>query len=67
MTRQHRHCGGTILSGGTGESAHEYCPGCHAYRYLDDPDAALPTGTDLSANRAAWDRGDARSPDPVTS
>jgi len=59
----HKGCGGTILVGGSGEQAHEYCERCRAFRYQDDEDENFPLGCDAAANRRAWDNGAGRSPD----
>lgn len=59
MTLTSHICGGTILVGGSGEQAHQYCDRCGAYTY--DLDAPLPTGIDAVANRAAYDAGDLES------
>lgn len=60
-------CGGTILIGGSGEQAHSYCDRCRAFLYNSADDAEdFPTGTDIEANRAAWDDGDERSPEANT-
>ena len=57
----HSNCGGTILSGGSGDKEHIYCDRCRAYIY--DVEAwGVPTGTDAAANRAAWDAGAESSP-----
>lgn len=53
-------CGGTILSAGCGDQAHSYCDRCGAFTYTGD----VPEGSDRAANRAAWDAGDDRSPEP---
>lgn len=56
-----RHiCGGAILTGGSGEQSHRYCETCRAFTY--DLDGDLPDGTNVTANRAAWDAGDEESP-----
>ena len=55
-------CGGTILTGGSGQQAHSYCDRCGAFAY-DYTDEELPSGTDPKANRAAWDAGDDTSPE----
>ena len=60
--RYHEGCGGTILSGGAGEQAHDYCDRCGAFRY-DSADEPFPSGSDRDANRRAYDDGDDRSPD----
>jgi hypothetical protein len=57
-------CGGTILSGGSGEQSHIYCDRCHAFSY--DTEGDLPDGTDEAANRAAWDAGESESPSGST-
>ena len=59
---QYHDCGGTILMGGAGGQAHQYCDRCGAYTYDLDADA-LPPGTDAAANRRAWDSGDLQSPE----
>jgi hypothetical protein len=56
-------CGGTILTGGSGDQAHEYCDRCGAFRYVSDDAPTFPAGTDETANRNAWDAGHERSPD----
>lgn len=55
------NCGGTVLTGASGEQAHLYCDRCGAFTY--DTDAELPTGTDKAANRRAYDDGEQCSPD----
>ena len=58
-----RHdCGGTILSGGSGDQAHYYCDRCRAFRYASDHNEEFPSGTDRDANTQSWDGGDERSP-----
>ena len=56
----HPHeCGGTILAG----PDHSYCDRCGAFAYDAMP---LPGGTDVAANKAAWDDGDDCSPTTTT-
>ena len=56
-------CGGFIRR----SSDHTFCDKCHAFVVDQSPDAvvktALPTGTDVEANRDAWVMGLERSPD----
>ena len=59
-------CGGSLRSGGSGEQQHWYCLRCGAFAYDSDP-ASVPAGTDPIANKAAWDEGSERSPEPVDS
>lgn len=55
-------CGGTILTGGSGEHRHAFCDRCGAFRY-DIDGGSFPDGTDRDANQSAWDAGDERSPE----
>lgn len=52
-------CGGTILCS-SGEHAHRYCDRCGAFTH--DLDAPLPSGTNKTANQAAFDAGKMTSP-----
>ena len=54
-------CGGTILVGGSGDLAHQYCDRCGAFTYDVETDR-LPDGTDAAANEQAWSDGDEQSP-----
>jgi hypothetical protein len=58
-------CGGTILSGGSGEQAHIYCDRCSAFTHdADDIEAnRLPSGTDKALNQQASDDGAESSPE----
>lgn len=58
METQMHDCGGTILVGGAGER-HRYCDRCHAFTYKFG--AEIPSGTDKTANLAAWNAGDEES------
>jgi hypothetical protein len=60
----HNNCGGTVLTGGSGEQAHIYCDRCGAFTHNTE-NSELPTGTDREANRAAFDDGEFCSPDLV--
>lgn len=59
---RYHECGGTILAGGVGVLAHNYCDRCGAYQYVSD-DEPFPRGIDAAANLAAWDACEDRSPD----
>lgn len=62
----HAGCGGTILTGGSGDLTHRYCDRCGAFDYEDYGEAGFPAGKDVQANRAnraAWDNQDDRSPE----
>ena len=54
-------CGGTLITGGSGETAHTCCDRCGAFAY-DSYDGEFPGGTDKAANQQAWDDGDECSP-----
>lgn len=59
-TQYHANCGGTVLSGGSGEQRHHYCDRCGAFTH--DLLADLPAGTtDKDKNQAAWDAGEEES------
>lgn len=57
-SRRVHDCLGTILWG----DDHLYCDTCGAFLVTDDPNDALPLGTDAEANRDARDAGDLHSP-----
>ena len=59
----HEGCGGTIATGGSGETAHWYCDRCGAFTYHDPSEHGFPTGTNKTANREAYDNEDDRSPE----
>ena len=66
-SEQPHDCGGTIRAGDPVLASpkappYYYCDRCNAFRF-DDAPGFFPTGTDAEANRDAWDRADARSPD----
>ena len=57
----HAACGGAIHEDRSGGETYHHCERCGAYAFWADP-AAIPSGTDPAANRAAWDAGGASSP-----
>jgi hypothetical protein len=64
MNKTNHPCGGTILTGGSGEQAHHYCDRCGAFAYdsyLDEGNA-FPDGTNKTANQEAYDAGEECSP-----
>ena len=57
-----------MLTAESGGIEYDYCSGCSAFRYADDPfydGGSLPSGTDPVANRAAWDAADTASPEDL--
>lgn len=61
-------CGGTITRHGSPDRAVEprdylLCERCDAFRYVDDDDEGLPSGTDPEANQRSWDNQDDASPE----
>jgi hypothetical protein len=62
MTETHDGCGGTILTGGSGDERHRYCDRCRAFTH-DLACVGFPTGRDPVANGWAWDDGELSSPE----
>ena len=59
-------CGGTIRIKSSATEARttiEYCDLCHAFRFFDSENLAMPTGTSKAENKKSHDAGYERSPE----